>query len=221
MSEEELKVFWDGQDPLKPIESEPSTANTALHDYAHMGYGRSLRQLSENYQEQEEAPTKSFGTLAFWSKTYDWGDRVSRWEELEHQKDERAWRERRDELRKQEWDNFARLQEIVTEMLQDVPKFIKRHEKLIEDGTPEIIDSHGTIVKRGKPNTKVVTLQIDTNAIIKFIRTASDIGRRAAEMDKSYMAKIINDVDFSKLTPEQIARVAEGEHILDILGIRK
>ena len=221
MTDKDSKVYWDALDPLKPIENEPSTSNAALHDYARMGYGRSLNKLAAKYQEMAEPPTSALSTIYYWSTTFDWQDRVVRWEELEHQHDEKAWRERRNELRKKEWDNFECLQDIVHEMLQDVPKFIKRHEKFIKDGTPEVIDSNGKLVKHGKPNTKIITLSIDTNAIIRFIRTTSDIGRRAAEMGQPYMAKLINEIDFAKLTPEQIAQIAEGGHILDVLGIRK
>jgi hypothetical protein len=220
MTEEE-KVFWDATDPLKPVENEPATSNAALHDYARMGYSRAIRKLHELYQQQEAPPAESISTIYYWSTTFDWQDRVSRWDELERQREEKVWRERRDELRKKEWDNFERLQDIVNQMLQDIPKFIKRHEKLLNDGSPEVIDANGNLVKKGRPNTKVITLEIDTNSVIKFIRTASDIGRRAAETNQSYMAKMIGEIDFSKLSPEQISQIAEGEHILDILGIRK
>lgn len=217
----ELIIFWDANDPLKAVENEPSTANRALRDYAHMGYSRSLRRLHDKYLQEETPPTDSYGTIASWSSSFDWQDRVAAYDNLEREREEKVWRERRDELRNKEWKNFYRLQEIISELLEEVPKFIKRREKIVDKGTPTIMDSNGILVKKGEPEKKVIILSIDAPSIIRFIRTASDIGRRAAEMDQSYMAKLINEINFEKLTPEQIARIAEGEHILDVLGIRK
>jgi len=221
MTEEVQKVYWDAEDPLKPVEGESSAANAALIAYARMGYGRGLKPLREKFSAMEDPPTKSYATIVNWSSKLDWVARVERWEEIERKRDEAVWRGRRDELREKEWDNFARLQEIVAEMLKDVPKFIKRKEKIIEKGSPEIIDSTGIQVRAGKTEVKVITLEMDARLMINFIKTASEIGRRAAEMDKNYMAKLMNEIDFAKLSPEQVAKIAEGEHILDVLNIRK
>ena len=217
---EETKVFWDAEDPLKPVETETRVANAALNDYARMGFSRSLRNLHAKYQESDDPPTDKWSTICNWSASYDWQDRVKRWDAIEQERDEKVWRERRDEIRRKEWDNFYRLQEIIEEFLKDMPHFIERKEKLLDDGTPEVIDSQGNVVRRGKPNTKIVTLKFKVSEAIRFIQTASDIGRKAAEMDKG-MSNLLNEIDFEKLSPEQISRVAQGENILDVLGVRK
>jgi hypothetical protein len=217
---EDLGVYWDAEDPLKPVDAETRASNAALNDYARMGFSRSLRNLHKKYKESDDPPTDKWSTLCNWSATYDWQERVKKWDAIEQEHDEKVWRERRNEIRRKEWDNFYRLQEIIEEFLKDMPHFIDRKEKLIEDGTPEVIDSNGNVVRKGKPNTKVVTLKFKVSEAIRFITTASDIGRKAAELDKD-MNNLLKEVDFEKLTPEQISRVAEGEHLLDVLGIRK
>jgi hypothetical protein len=218
---EELKVFWDARDPMKPIEGESSAANRALIDYARMGYSRSLRKLHEKYLQEEDPPTDSYNTIIDWSRHLDWQDRVTRWEELERQHDEKVWRDRRDQLRSKEWDNFDKLQEIISKTLEIMPSFVERKEKVIEEGSAEVVDSQGRVIHKGKPEKRVITLRFKANDAIRFIRTASDIGRRAAEMDKQYMDKMLDELDLGKLSPEQIARLADGEHLLDILGLRK
>lgn len=221
MTEETQKIYWDAEDPLKPVEGETSAANAALIEYARMGYGRGLKPLREKFSKMDDPPTKSYATIVNWSSKLDWVARVERWEEIERKRDELVWRERRDELRQKEWANFDRLQDIITEILKDVPKFIGRKEKVIDKGKPEVIDANGRQIHAGKPEVKVITLELDGSLLIRFIKTASEIGRRAAEMDQNYMAKLMNEIDFAKLSPEQVSKLAEGEHILDVLNIRK
>ncbi len=217
---EEEKVYWDAKEPLKRLEEgETASASQALYDYAHMGYNRSLRALLEKYEGQEDPPTKSYMTLGHWSSSLDWQDRIARWEELERERDTKLWRERRDKLRDQEWKNAERLQEIITKILEDMPSFIKRKERVTEPGKCRVIQN-GKVLHEGKIREKVLILEFDVNAAIKFVKTASDIGRRAAEMDKA-KDNIMSEIDFSKLNPEQVSRIAEGEHILDVLNIRK
>lgn len=213
-------VYWDAEDPLKPVDIEPVTASQALTDYANMGFRRSLDKLFAKYEIMEDPPITNRSTLSGYCMKYDWVDRTKKYDELQRERDERIWRERRDEIREREWENFFKLQEIVAGLLDDMPKFIKRKERVVDRGSAQVVDAQGRTIHEGKPKEKVIVLSMDVNAAIRFIRTASDIGRRAAEMDK-VMPNLLKEIDFSKLTPEQIERVAEGEHLLDVLGIRK
>jgi hypothetical protein len=189
-----------------------------------MGYARSIKRLHETYKDRqgdEYVPTRSIMTLSSWSSSYDWVDRVAAWTDLERKRRDNEWRDRRDGLRAKEWSNYERLQDIVSEMLEVVPQFISRKEKVVDKGTPTIILQNGDIVKQGTPEKLVITLKANTTAIIQFIKTASEIGRKAAEMDQTWMSKLLKEVDFGKLDNEQVARLADGEHILDVLNIRK
>ena len=219
---DENKIFWDAVNPLKRVEDgETASASQALYDYAHMGYNRSLKRLAEKYQDDEDPPTRSYETIAHWSSAFEWQDRVAKWEEIERRRDEMLWRERKDKIREKEWDNFDRLQEIISKVLEDMPNFVKRKEKIIQKGKARVYDSaKGRVTEEGQTEIRAIILSFDVNAAISFIKTASDIGRRAAEMDKT-ASNLLNEIDFSKLDPEQVSRVAEGEHILDVLGVRK
>ena len=215
------KVYWDGEDPLKPVEGESPSANAALREYAHMGYTRGLRPLVDRLRQMENPPTESWGTICEWSSKLDWQERIKRWDEIQRKHDEKVWRERRDSLRQREWDNFDRLQEIVSEMLAAMPNFITSKEKVIQEGKPKVILNNGDVIHEGEPEIKLITVQMRMADSIKLIRTASDIGRRAAEMNQDHMAKVLGELDFEKLEPEQISRLAAGEHVLDVLGVRK
>lgn len=225
MTDEVTKIFWDATDPLKPVEGESRAANGALNDYARMGYNRAIHKLIDYYkdrsEEKEYVPTTSINTMFNWSSRYEWQERVDAWTEIERKRMEQEWRQRRDNLRSKEWSNYERLQEIVTEMLKTVPQFINRKEAVVEEGSPTIIKNNGDIIKQGTPEKRVITLKANTNAIIQFIKTASEIGRKAAEMDQTWMAKLMKEIDFDKLDNEQVARLADGEHVLDVLGIRR
>lgn len=213
-------VYWDALNPLKPVEGESTAASRALTDYATMGFRRSLERLFNKYEDMEDPPITNKSTLSGYCMKYDWVDRAKRFDELQRERDESTWRERRDQIREKEWDNFYRLQEIVSDILDDMPKFVHRQEKVVDKGSATVVDAQGRMIHEGRPKERVIVLSMDVNAAIKFIRTASDIGRRAAEMDKT-MPNLLKEIDFAKLSPEQIERVAEGEHLLDVLGIRK
>lgn len=58
---------------------ETNRARQAFEDYFNMGPGRSIRKLKQIYNEPQtkNPPTKHFETLAKWSTTHGWQDRVA------------------------------------------------------------------------------------------------------------------------------------------------
>ncbi len=58
---------------------ETNRARQAFEDYYNMGPGRSIRKLKQIYNEPQtkNPPTKHFETLAKWSTTHGWQDRVA------------------------------------------------------------------------------------------------------------------------------------------------
>jgi len=215
-------VCWNSLDPLQPVESgESSAANRALRDYAHMGHSRSLKRLHNQYLDADDPPTTSYMTLADWSKRLDWQQRISCWEEMERKREAHRWRERRDEVREREWENATRLQTMVSNLLDQMPSFLTSKEAIAEEGSPQVITSDGIVVQKGKPTIMLRTVKLNVSAALRIIKLASDISRRAAEMEDRSMDRLIEEIDFDKLAPDQISRLADGEHILDVLDIRK
>ncbi|NBD36745.1 MAG: hypothetical protein GVY30_12215 [Chloroflexi bacterium] len=100
------KIIWDADAPLSRAKGERRDANAALHDYCLMGDGRSLRKLAAKYKEQKKStasadapPTLYKSTLFNWSSRYDWVARAERFDQLEHERELREWRDRRRESR--------------------------------------------------------------------------------------------------------------------------
>lgn len=59
----------------RPTKESPQ-ALQAFHDYADMGPGRSIRALSERYQNEINPPTRRLPTLLNWSRDFDWQTRL-------------------------------------------------------------------------------------------------------------------------------------------------
>jgi len=71
---------------------ETGKAVQACNDFLRMGPGRSLRDLWRQYNksEQNQTPTRSWGTLAAWSSRYEWASRAEVYDlQLEADKNER------------------------------------------------------------------------------------------------------------------------------------
>lgn len=89
---------------------ETARANAALRDYALMGAGRDIRSLHKKYLEQmswwkeqrgvqqpasgalaQKPSTDKLNTLFTWSDTYEWMERVKRWDALQARREEEAF----------------------------------------------------------------------------------------------------------------------------------
>ena len=80
----------------KKRDGETLKAHAALCDYARMGPKRSLRTLTQTYNDPGTAspPTKHLSTVAKWSERYDWQDRVTEYDAaVQRAADEEAERE--------------------------------------------------------------------------------------------------------------------------------
>lgn len=204
-----MKSFavFDIDDPLARIPGESKRANSALRDYFFMGDGRSLRKLLEIYKEQSlnnsltTPPALRFITLANWSSSYFWQDRISRMTEIEREKDYQLWESRRRQIRETDYSNAQRLRDLFDRAMDEAPNFIKTRRKFIAG-------------KDGSPDREIVTLSFDTNAVARIAELASKLDRLAAEMETertrsdvsgSITTNAIPGIDFTDLTDEQIA----------------
>lgn len=130
---------WNPDEPLARMKGERTDANQALHDYALMGAGRSLRKLCDWYSGQSggkagaksgggpsastssppaQPPTKRLATLEAWSTRYDWQRRVAAWQALQHAREHAKWEERRREWRERAFSLALKLADKAEEMLK-------------------------------------------------------------------------------------------------------
>ncbi len=175
-------LSFDPERPLDICKGENKAANFALQDYYRMGPMRSLKNLFEAYRAQEEIPpTRRLATLAKWSTANRWQERVGTAEKLDKLAVERAkqaaleaearlWAERRIQVREKDWTQAERLRLLAEQMLIEGPEYIK---------TWEIFDQVS--------GQKVVHHAFDAKLLVGAIKTASDIQRRAAEMETEHV----------------------------------
>lgn len=185
---------WDPTDPLAQVEPETIRANAALHDYALLGTIRSLTKLHERYVDIQdrinagekgltEPPTTSYGTINSWSAKHEWQVRVMQWEMIQRAEEEHKWKERRARVREDDWDHATQLRELAQRIIDAAPAFVNRTRKVVDDGTPQVVDLEGKVVRQGRPREIVVTVALDIGALDKVEKMASRLARLAAEMD--------------------------------------
>jgi phosphoglycolate phosphatase-like HAD superfamily hydrolase len=168
---------WDADNPLARARGETAKANAALRDYVLMGAGRSLRSLMERYRAQfahdpDTVPTIRWATLSRWSSHYDWQARLERFEDLETDRALVTWRQRQDEIREHEWDATEKLLARAEQMLR-----YPLTEQVVEDVQT---DEEGLAYKRIVIVTPAGWSQTD---IVRYLKLASDLGRRATQME--------------------------------------
>jgi len=165
---EPMKEFrWDQDIPLTRARWETQKANRALKDYIAMGPGRSLSKLHRSYTEgslKEEAPTRCLRTLKGWSTRYAWQARLARWAELEREGEEGEWRDRRKQIKRDEWEAGGKL--------------LERAEKMLGYPLAEVIqeDKEGTIFR-------VQPVRWRQSDVTRFMEAASKLRRLAADME--------------------------------------
>lgn len=113
---------YDPKRPLAAVAKETTRANKALHDYAFLGYRRSLRALINKYretysevQDKGSVPTLSWQTISDWSSKWKWQERIKEFDNLERLEEDteykaaqRLWRKQRRDLLKVAFNKVVR-----------------------------------------------------------------------------------------------------------------
>jgi hypothetical protein len=115
---------------------ESRKAYAAFLDYCRMGPGRSYAKLVERYQkvpepspgseEVEQPPTRRLPTIKDWAVRFEWQKRLEAWDDWQQARKQEKWEQRRDELREADWGQGQKLRERVEEILEELPKFIRK-----------------------------------------------------------------------------------------------
>ena len=196
---------FDPEDPLARAPGESLRANAAFRDYALMGPGRSLRKLQERYKGVQRGakegtgerlpPSVRLSRLSEWSVDHHWQERVLAYERRLDREEEELWRERRKKLRSTEWDASDKLLGLAAQIVDAAPDFISEH---------ETVDKNGTIT---------IYKALDGHLAVKAAETGSDLGRRAAGMEKEKTKvehsglEVVQPADYGKIDDEQLERL--------------
>lgn len=177
MSEENPDpIAWDPAAPLMRITTETLRANEALQDYARMGAGRSFSKLIERYRTGSEEdpkfspPTRRMSTIKKWSVRFQWVPRVAAWVELEQDREQMEWEERKAAVRGYDWDLGEEIRAKVREFLLEVPKFRQNYEGYTKD--PETGE---------KIRTVILALNTSLGELARAGKLASDLQRLATD----------------------------------------
>ena len=192
-------VMWDSEAPLELFEGEKQNHNQALRRYHMMGPDRSLRKLAEIFKEEKKkrergdtsvsyVPTTSFATLANWSAEDDWVNRVIQRDMLDTAAKQYEWKERQEEIRELDWEHGSELRELAWKVIQVAPSFVRRSRKVVDEGSPRVVNMEGEVQREGRPREIVQTVQLSVSDLIKVEEVASKLQRLAAEMDQSRTA---------------------------------
>ena len=191
---------YDPKNPLSRIAGETRKANEALHDYYGLGMGRSFSKLEKKYIETNIRTRAQ--TIANWSAKYAWQDRVAAQVAIDQEEERKFWANARREIRMMDYKAAIELRERA-ERMRAFP---------IAETVKEENDGKTIIIIKPAGWREADISRIET--------TASDLARRAADMKKEKVGIDIqiSDVDFSKLTDEQLGRIIAGEPIKSVVN---
>lgn len=197
-----MKIKWKYDSPLELCGDETRPSNESLHEYWYMGPGRSLPKLAQQYTEkaQQEGKEKHrrLRTLKGWSTNYDWQARIDRAQQIEDELVQEQWRQRQMEWREKEWDIADRLSKKVLTML-DFPLSRK------------IVSDDGTQITIEPANWRV-------GDVPRMMEAAAKLARQSASIEDMPQKVVTYNIDYSKLTRDQLRRLAHGDPIEDVLG---
>ena len=183
-------------------ENESDRAVQACNDYLRLGAGRSLRKLAEKYAKTRKStpPTDSLDTLKVWSADFEWQQRASLYDgELEAQRNEKKRKEFEAGLAL-DYERVHKLKGLANLLEQDLSV------RLWLDDVKSI--GSGEFAER-------IDLIRFNGALVEQYRgvlddLAKEVGGRKVKTEN------IN-IDLSKLTDEQLARVVAGEDPMQVV----
>lgn len=204
-----FNLNYDKEDPLAMASfglrgrKEGKNANNCLNDYARMGPKRTLDGLWEYYQHRATtdplyvSPVRKKSNLRTYSMRYAWVERAKLYDELEKKKKQKEiedfWASARGTVPLRDFEQTEKLRGLIDASLDAAKDFIIDHEET-------------------NPKTGVVTVykRFDMRLLTEAIKTASEIQRKAAGLDKN-QASFVFTGDMNQLPNEYLDRIIAGE----------
>lgn len=189
---------------------ESHIAVQACNDFLRLGPGRSLPDLLARYtaNDQESPPTASMGTLKQWSARFDWQARAALYDAgIERETNQVVERRRRAVMEEGLGLNEERVKSLksLAALLND---YLDEEERIWLPDVKQIGSG---------PSAERVDIVRFNAALIEQYRgvlgdLAAETGGRRQQHDH-----LLKYVDFSRLTPEQLDRIAAGEDPFRVL----
>jgi hypothetical protein len=210
-------------------ERESDKAVQACNDYLRMGPGRSLRGLVERYQTATEAPpTQRLKSLKDWSRFHTWQDRAAAYDAaVERQKNDALDARRREVMERglaldyERVKKLERLAELLESQVHEeaedatgqarYPNVWLRDFRNISGVIPGMDEEEDGIIWK-----REVIYRFNSALIDQYRGTLDDIAKETGGR-KQQTDNLLRYVDFSKLSAEQVDRIAAGEDPIRVL----
>lgn len=188
-------------------ENESDKAVIACNDYLRLGAGRSLSKLLAKYQKKK--PTKTYqnlpatdslATLKEWSISFEWQQRSSIYDsELEKLRNEKK-REEFDSGLALDYERISKLKSLASRLERDFPKRM-----WLDD-----VKSIGS----GEFAERVDLIRFNSALVEQYRGVLDDLAKETG--GRKTKTENIN-IDLSKLTDDQLARVSAGEDVMQVV----
>lgn len=177
-------------------ESETDRAVQACNDYLRLGPGRSLSKLLSKYtkRNQTEPVTESESTIKKWSADYDWQLRASAYDAV--------LEEMRNERRRKEFDAGLALD------YERIRKLKKLANLLEQDLTVRLWLDDVKSIGSGEFAERVDLIRFNSALVEQYRGVLDDLAKEVG--GRKQKSEVLN-IDLSKLTDDQLSRIAAGE----------
>lgn len=197
-------------------DNETPRAVQACNDYLRMGPGRSLSKLLAKYarNHKKTQPTESFDTLKGWSADYDWQLRAAAYDA----ETEVAKNEKRRQVMEQglalDFERVTKLKRLARFLEGQI--FAKQHgddQSGDEDGVtgaqyPHVWLKDVKQIGSGEDAERVDLVRFNAAILAEYRAALADL---AAETGGRKQKSEVLNIDLSKLSDDQLARIAAGE----------
>ena len=183
-------------------ENESDKAVIACNDYLRLGSGRSLRKLAKKYDKTKRntTPTDSFSTLGQWSSDFEWQQRASLYDgQLEAL---------RNEKKRKEFEAGLALD------YERVHKLKSLAHLLEQDLTVRLWLDDVKSIGAGEFAERVDLIRFNSALVEQYRGVLDDLAKETG--GRKTKTENIN-IDLSKLTDDQLARVSAGEDVMQVV----
>lgn len=183
-------------------DNESDRAVQACNDYLRLGAGRSLRKLAQKYAKtrQSTPPTDSIETLKVWSADYEWKQRSSQYDaELEAI---------RNEKRRKEFEAGLALDYERVNKLKGLANLLE------QDLSVHLWLDDAKSIGSGEFAERVDLIRFNSALVEQYRGVLDDLAKEVG--GRKVRTENLN-IDFAKLSDEQLARIAAGEDPMQVV----
>jgi len=194
-------------------EGERNKAVQACNDYLRLGPGRSLAKLLRRYQIGPEAPpTKRLNTLKDWSTSFDWQARAVAYDaDIERQKNEYVQQIMKSGLALAH-ERVTKLKTLAEHLEKEL--YRRKDGQIVGFRRKNVWVPDKKMIGKGEAAEPVDIVRFNPALFDEYRGTMDDLARETG--GRRQRRENLN-IDYSKLTDDELDRIAAGEDVLDVI----